>query len=255
MNFYMSKTDEMLTPLGQTAQNTLNQYVDKVEADAPAEPAGTEAQAPEPASSKPEAAPKPEAANVSPAPAAPAPSPAAPAAVAAAPSPTPSFQKKSSMPGWVLPAAALVAGGVGGYLVGKSAAKSSSDKSSASQKSTSSGESAQASSSGESAAAAGTASEASAPQTAVSATPAEPATQEVEQVQATQPAATPVQTVTPTNDTRRVSVSSTGSAKKSWKGLKCPEVTPVESYNPVVINSNKAMTDLRNQCLADGGRP
>jgi hypothetical protein len=196
-------------------------------------------------------------ASPAPAPSAPsaAPVPAAAPATAAAPSPTPSFQKKSSMPGWVLPAAALVVGGVGGYLVGKSAAKSSSDSSSGTASTASTSTSDKKSSSGESTST--TASESSAAKTTTSAATVQPATQETQQIAAVEavPKVTPVQEVAATNDTRRISVASSGSAKKSWKGLKCPEVTPVESYNPVVLNSNKAMTDLRNQCLAEGGRP
>ena len=183
-------------------------------------------------------------------------SPAAAAAptTAAAPSPTPSFQKKSSMPGWVLPVGALVVGGVGGYLVGKSAAKSS-DSSSGTKSSTSG--SATGSSSGESASAKTTSSGSSAATTSTSTSTEKPVTQATAEVQTAQqvPAETPVQTATVTNDTRRISVSSSASTKKSWKGLQCPEAVPVESYNPVVINTNKAMTDLRNQCLAEGGRP
>jgi hypothetical protein len=63
------------------------------------------------------------------------PAPRAAAPTTAAPSPTPSFQKKSSMSGWVVPVAALAVGGGVGYMIGKSNKKSSNKKSSSSSSS------------------------------------------------------------------------------------------------------------------------
>ena len=266
VDFFQTNTDAELTKVAATAQETLNKYVASVEqTDAKPETTTEATTAP---TDKPETAAKTEPSSAAPAPssspapapsAAPAPAAATAAAPAAAPaaSPTPSFQKKSSMPGWVLPVAALAVGGVGGYLVGKSAAKSSSDSSSGTKSTASSSGSDTKSSSGESASTTASASGSSDTKTTASAAVAQPATQETQQIAAVEvvPQVTPVQEVSTTNDTRRVTASSSGSAKKSWKGLKCPEVTPVESYNPVVLNSSKAMTDLRNQCLAEGGRP